>query len=222
MRRIEYYTWSAVKYCITYNSHHIPHSWTYRDGHYALAVAIKWQWQVDTLVRHRPILRSRKSYFCQRLSLRKTIKMWFSISCVCKIIFRRRVMSYVIKVSLFFFVERERIYIINKTASSPVKKIWIDLLPCFNFGNLGSLWIESSCRDAQSRELSWSHSQRKLFDFSADPLYFLALMIVGVTKITALFTEIAYVKIDASGCDVLEKSWRSINNIVAVPLPLSS
>ena len=30
-------------------------------------------------------------------------------------------MSYVIKVSLFFFAERERIYIINKKASSPVK-----------------------------------------------------------------------------------------------------
>ena len=111
MRRIEYYTWSTVKYCITYNSHHIPHSWTYRDGHYALAVAIKWQWQVDTLVQHRPILRSRKSYFCQRLSFRKTIKMWFSISCVCKIIFRRRVMSYVIKVSLFFLCgERKNLH----------------------------------------------------------------------------------------------------------------
>ena len=31
-------------------------------------------------------------------------------------------MRCVIKVSLFFFVERERIYIINKTASIPVKK----------------------------------------------------------------------------------------------------
>ena len=41
-------------------------------------------------------------------------------------------------------------------------------------------------------------------------------MIVGVTKITAIFTEIAYVKIDASSYDVLENIWRSINNIVAV------
>ena len=172
MRRIEYYTWSAVKYCITYNSHHIPHSWTYRDGHYALAVAIKWQWQVDTLVRHRPILRSRESYFCQRLSLRKTIKMWFSISCVCKIIFRRRVMSYVIKVSLFFFVERERIYIINKTASSPVKKSestcylvsTLETLAVFELKAAVGMHNHVNCRD-RTRSVSSLTSLRTLFIF---------------------------------------------------------
>ena len=172
MRRIEYYTWSTVKYCITYNSHHILHSWTYRDGHYALAVAVKWQWQVDTLVRHRPILRSRESYFCQRLSLRKTIKIWFSIYCVCKIIFWRRVMSYVIKVSLFFFVERERIYIINKTAASPVKKSestcylvsTLETLAVFELKAAAGMHNHVNCRD-HTRSVSSLTSLRTLFIF---------------------------------------------------------
>ena len=171
-----------------------------------------------------------------------------SFSYVYKIIFRRRVTSYSIKVSFFslcgdrenlhnqqngslkddqkFLPEQQLLLQLfsrpNLAAPSPVKKIWINLLPCFNFGNLGSLWIENSCRNAQSRELSWSHLRRKLCDFSAGPLYFLALMIVGVTKITVLFAEIAYVKICASSYNVLKNSCRSINNIVAVPRPLTS
>ena len=114
-------------------------------------------------------------------------------------------MSYVIKVSLCFFVERERIYIINKMASSPVKN---SELTCYLVSTLETSAVfelkaavgmhnHVNCRD-RTRSVSSLTSLRTLF--------FLALMIVGVTKITALFTEIAYVKIDASGCDVLENS----------------
>ena len=81
-------------------------------------------------------------------------------------------MSYVITVSLFFFVKRERIYIINKTAYSPVKKSestcylvsTLETLAVFELKAAVGMHNHVNCRD-RTRSVSSLTSLRTLFIF---------------------------------------------------------
>ena len=81
-------------------------------------------------------------------------------------------MSYVIKVSLFFFVERERIYIINKTAASPVKQSestcylvsTLETLAVFELKAAAGMHNHVNCRD-HTHSVSSLTSLRTLFIF---------------------------------------------------------
>ena len=106
-------------------------------------------------------------------------------------------------------------------ASSPVSSLQNDCVTLFLFrALLGVFELKTAVCDTESCELSWSRSRFQIREFWADSLHFQTITIVGVSKITPLFSEITWEKMYAPGY-VLESCRYSIANI-AVLLPLWS